>query len=60
MTVALMFAFGHGCMDDPLYPWIERTWKGLQNVETEARVKALEAKTLSYIENTLMYLEKGA
>ena len=21
----LMFAFGHGCTDDPLYPWISRT-----------------------------------
>ena len=25
LLVVLMFAFGHGCTDDPLYPWISRT-----------------------------------
>lgn len=59
LTMSLMFAFGHGCMDDPLYPWIERTWKGLQGVEAEGRVKALESKTLVYVDNTVAYLEKG-
>lgn len=59
LTTTLMFAFGHGCMDDPLYPWIERTWKGLQGVDAEGRVKALESKTMAYIDNTISYLEKG-
>src|SRR5262249_30261255 len=25
LVIVLMFAFGHGCTDDPLYPWIART-----------------------------------
>lgn len=60
LTVVLMFAFGHGCTNDPLYPWIERTWKGLQGVEAEKRVSALESKALTYIESTLAYIGKGA
>lgn len=60
LTISLMFAFGHGCMEDPLYPWIERTWKGLKEVDAEGRVKALESKAFAYIDNTVSYLAKGA
>jgi hypothetical protein len=42
LVVTLMFAVGHGCTDDPLYPWISRTLKDERIVDPAARAERLE------------------
>jgi hypothetical protein len=39
LVVVLMFAFGHGCPDDPLYPWIARTLTNPRIVAPAARAE---------------------
>ena len=53
MMTTLMFAFGHGCPKDPLYPWIERTLKDERIVDPEARAKRLEKKAVTWLEHVL-------
>lgn len=42
LIVILMFAFGHGCATDPLYPWIKNTLKDPRIIGSAARAKRLE------------------
>lgn len=44
LFVTLMFAFGHGCCDDPWYPWIARTLTDPRTSGPEARAARLEKK----------------
>ena len=53
LLVVLMFAFGHGCTDDPLYPWISRTLRDEKIVNAEARADRLEKKALTWLEHVL-------
>lgn len=53
MIVALMFAFGHGCTDDPLYPWIRLTLKDKRIKDSAARAKRLEKKATTWLEHVL-------
>jgi hypothetical protein len=53
LVVVLMFAFGHGCTDDPLYPWISRTLTDERIVSTEARAMRLEKKALKWLDHVL-------
>ncbi len=53
LLVILRFAFGHGCTDDPLYPWIERTLKDERTVSPEARAERLEEKALTWLEHVV-------
>jgi len=53
LMVVLMFAFGHGCSDDPLYPWISRTFKDERIVEPAARAKRLEKKAITWLDHVL-------
>ena len=56
----LMLAFGHGCADDPLYPWIARTLQDEAITDGAARATYLEAKALTWLEHVLAYFDKGA
>lgn len=59
MVVVLMFAFGHGCTDDPLYPWISRTLKDEEIIEPAARERRLEKKAVTWLEHVLASPSKG-
>jgi diadenosine tetraphosphatase ApaH/serine/threonine PP2A family protein phosphatase len=49
----LMFAFGHGCTDDPLYPWISRTLRDARIVSPSARAERLERKAVTWLDHVL-------
>ena len=60
LLVVLMFAFGHGCTNDPLYPWIARTLKDERIVDPAARAQRLEKKALTWLEHVLALPRAGA
>lgn len=60
LLVVLMFSFGHGCTDDPLYPWISRTLRDERIVNAEARAARLERKVMTWLEHVLAENAKGA
>lgn len=53
LIVVLMFAFGHGCTDDPLYPWIARTLADSRIVDPAARAARLEKKAMTWLAHVL-------
>ena len=53
LVVSLMFAFGHGCVSDPLYPWISRTLEDERIADSQARSERLEKKALTWLEHVL-------
>lgn len=53
LLVVLKFAFGHGCTDDELYPWISRTLKDERITDPEARAKRLEKKAVTWLEHVI-------
>ncbi|MGA7904711.1 MAG: hypothetical protein WCA06_18940 [Terrimicrobiaceae bacterium] len=53
LFVALMFAFGHGCSEDPLYPWIARTLNDRRIVEPSARADRLRKKAVTWLDHVL-------
>lgn len=58
--VVLMFAFGHGCTNDPLYPWISSTLRDDRLVDPAARAARLEKKALTWLEHVNARSEKRA
>lgn len=60
LLVVLMFAFGHGCTDDLLYPWIARTLKDEKIINPAARAERLEKKAVTWLEHVLPSLVEGA
>lgn len=60
LFATLMFGFGHGCHDDPLYPWISGTLKNDKAInDPNERVDRLFKKTKMYLDQMLNYLETG-
>jgi hypothetical protein len=53
MIVILMFAFGHGCVADPLYPWISQVLTDERITSAEARGQRLERKALTWLDHVL-------
>jgi hypothetical protein len=53
IVVGLMFAFGHGCTNDPLYPWISRTLRDARIVDPAARAQRLEKKAVTWLEHVV-------
>lgn len=53
LIVILMYAFGHGCIDDPLYPWISQTLNDPRIVDATARGERLERKALTWLDHVL-------
>lgn len=60
LVVVLMFAFGHACTDDPLYPWISRTLKDEKIVDPAARAARLEKKAVTWLEHVVARNERGS
>jgi hypothetical protein len=60
LPVVLMFAFGHNCFHDPLYPWIERTLEEETITDPEARARRLEKKAVIWLDHVLGYFDKAA
>ena len=58
--VALMFAFGHGCANDPLYPWIANTLRDERIADSAARADRLERKALTWLNHVLANTSGGA
>lgn len=59
LPVVLMFAFGHGCFNDPLYPWIAKTIEDQSIPDPDARAKRLEKKALTWLDHVLAYFDEG-
>ena len=59
LIIMLMFAFGHGCGKDPLYPWIANTLKADSAPTPEAKTTLLEKNALIWLENVLANHDKG-
>jgi hypothetical protein len=53
LMVTLIYAFGHGCIRDPLYPWIARTLLDERIAEPAARSERLERKAVTWLEHVL-------
>lgn len=53
LIVALMFAFGHRCTDDPLYPWIASTLRDERIIDPAARALRLEKKAVTWLEHVV-------
>lgn len=59
LVILLMLMLGHGCGADPLYPWINRTFKDQSITDPEARAKRLEKKALTWLEHVLANFDRG-
>ena len=59
LVTFLMFAMGHGCGSDPLYPWIAQTLKDKAVTDADARVKRLETKALTWLGHALANFDKA-
>ena len=53
LIVVLMFALGHGCTNDPLYPWIAQILRDLGIKNSRARANQLEKKAFAWLEYVL-------
>ena len=60
LLVVLKFAFGHGCTDDPLYPWIAQTLKDERTVSPAARAERLEEKALTWLQHVVARNEQAS
>ena len=60
LLVILKFGFGHGCTDDPLYPWISRTLRDEKIVDPVARAARLEKKAITWLEHVVARNEQGS
>ncbi|HXD33124.1 MAG TPA: hypothetical protein VN643_18525 [Pyrinomonadaceae bacterium] len=58
--VMMMFAFGHGCSNDPLYPWISRALEDEKIIDPAARAERLEKKAITWLEHVLASFREGA
>lgn len=53
LIVVLKYSFGHGCAEDPLYPWIGNTLRHEKITTPDARVTRLEKKALTWLDAVL-------
>lgn len=55
----LMFAFGHRCLSDPLYPWIGRTLANPLVDDPLVRIRRLEKKAITWLRHVLSGTWRG-
>ena len=53
LMIVLKFAFGHGCANDGLYPWIGRTLRDDKIMTPAARAERLEKKSVTWLDHVL-------
>jgi len=58
LLAVLKYGFGHGCTDDPLYPWISRTLRDEKIKDPAARAARLEKKSLTWLEHVVARNER--
>jgi hypothetical protein len=58
LIVVLKFSFGHGCTNDPLYPWIARTLQNDRIISPAARARRLEKKATTWLEHVVARNER--
>lgn len=56
LLIGLMFAVGHGCAQDPKYPWIANTLSNPAIAGPHKRVQRLHSKTMTYLDRVLEHL----
>ena len=59
LLVALKYAFGHGCTDDPLYPWISQTLTDERISDPAARARRLETKAMTWLDHVVARQQNG-
>lgn len=59
LIAVLMFAFGHGCIRDPLYPWIHRTLNDERIVNSSARTDRLQRKAILWLDHVVARQPEG-
>ncbi len=59
LIVVLMFSLGHGCTDDPLYPWIARTVNNEKIATSDGRARRLEKRAVTWLDHVLETPWKG-
>jgi hypothetical protein len=59
LIVWLMLFFGHGCGEDPFYPWITRTFQDNTITDSAARAQRLEAKAFTWLTHVLANFADG-
>lgn len=57
LLTTLMFAFGHTCTADPLYPWISNTLADNRIVDPGSRSRRLEAKAVTWLDHVIASLK---
>lgn len=57
MVVAMMYAFGHGCLADPLYPWISKTLNHERITDGADRAVRLEKRAVIWLDHVLAALK---
>jgi hypothetical protein len=55
LLLGLMYGFGHGVIDDPLYPWVRGVLDQARIPDPAARVRRLDARTRIYIDRVLRH-----
>jgi hypothetical protein len=53
LMIVLMLSFGHGCAEDPLYPWIARTLRDPAIVDAPARADRLMRRAVTWLDHVL-------
>ena len=59
LVVLLMYGFGHGCIDDALYPWIASTLKDEKIADPASRADRLEKKSVTWLDQVLAKSQAG-
>jgi hypothetical protein len=60
LLVLLMFMFGHGCMRDPLFPWVRQALHDSQSNDPEGRAARLAEEARAWIQRLLASSPEGA
>ncbi len=55
----LMFVFGHGCVDDPLYPWIAQSLEENRSMDPAERTRALAKEAWAFLEHKILAPQEG-
>jgi hypothetical protein len=60
LVIVLMLCFGHGCFQDPLYPWIARTLEDTVIVDAPARAERLMRRAVTWLDRVLANYDQVA
>jgi hypothetical protein len=56
LFIGLMYALGHGFVDDPKYPWIKGTLSRAAFPDPARRVERLYSKVMTYLDHVLLHI----